>query len=262
MKVASLSFLLLVWSTLTPGVSGQEAVLSLPGLPGLSPPPAVTKTSAVEEEDDNRAVRKSLEKRISVHFEDITFKDAMKQLAGQLEVTVLLDPEGMEEAGVTPDQLVALQLPPARARNVLKLLLEPLHLTIVVRNGVLMVTSEEKAGEMLETRVYNVRDLVEVNAKASVRSGAMFPVPEGMKVVFGGSRSGVEQDFDTLIDLITSTVQPDSWTDNGGSGSISGFPRGGLLVVSQTDDFHEELQQLLDMLRSAADKPGVTLPQR
>lgn len=40
---------------------------------------------------------------------------------------------------------------------------------------------------------------------------------------------GVIADFDTLIDLITSTIQPDTWTDNGGSGSISGFPTGVLV---------------------------------
>ena len=65
-----------------------------------------------------------------------------------------------------------------------------------------------------------------------------------------------------IVDVITSTIQPDTWTDNGGSGSISGFPRGSLLVVSQTDDIHEELQQLLNMLRAAPDKVGVTLPRR
>lgn len=40
---------------------------------------------------------------------------------------------------------------------------------------------------------------------------------------------GVIADFDTLIDLITSTIAPDSWTDNGGSGSINGFPTGVLV---------------------------------
>jgi hypothetical protein len=40
---------------------------------------------------------------------------------------------------------------------------------------------------------------------------------------------GVIADFDTLIDLITSTIAPDTWTDNGGSGSISGFPTGVLV---------------------------------
>jgi len=40
---------------------------------------------------------------------------------------------------------------------------------------------------------------------------------------------GVIADFDTLIDLITSTIEPDSWIDNGGQGSIEGFPTGVLV---------------------------------
>ncbi|MEZ6115592.1 MAG: hypothetical protein R3C28_03330 [Pirellulaceae bacterium] len=38
---------------------------------------------------------------------------------------------------------------------------------------------------------------------------------------------GAQQaDFDTLIELITSTVDPDSWDEFGGEGSIQGFPGG------------------------------------
>ncbi|MFT5525728.1 MAG: hypothetical protein ACI9HK_003698 [Pirellulaceae bacterium] len=40
---------------------------------------------------------------------------------------------------------------------------------------------------------------------------------------------GAQADFDTLIDLIKSTVQPGSWDDAGGPGAIDGFP-GGVLV--------------------------------
>jgi hypothetical protein len=40
---------------------------------------------------------------------------------------------------------------------------------------------------------------------------------------------GVVADFDTLIDLVTATVSPDSWLDNGGKGTISGFPTGVLV---------------------------------
>jgi hypothetical protein len=40
---------------------------------------------------------------------------------------------------------------------------------------------------------------------------------------------GPQADFDTLIDLIKSTVQPGSWDDAGGPGAIDGFP-GGVLV--------------------------------
>ncbi len=42
----------------------------------------------------------------------------------------------------------------------------------------------------------------------------------------GARGGGVEPDFDSLIDLIISTVRPSTWEDAGGSGSISPFPTG------------------------------------
>lgn len=69
----------------------------------------------------------------------------------------------------------------------------------------------------------------------------------------GGLGGGVVADFDTLIDLVTSTISPDSWTDNGGQGSISGFPTNLSLVVSQTQDIHADIADLLQQLRRLQD---------
>src|SRR5438876_1583753 len=47
-----------------------------------------------------------------------------------------------------------------------------------------------------------------------------------------GARGGAAMaDFDSLIELITSTVKPDSWDDVGGPGAIDSF-RGGVYVDS------------------------------
>ncbi len=43
---------------------------------------------------------------------------------------------------------------------------------------------------------------------------------------WGGRGGGVEADFDSLIDLITSTVKPQTWEEVGGPGSIAPFPTG------------------------------------
>ena len=42
----------------------------------------------------------------------------------------------------------------------------------------------------------------------------------------GGRGGGAGADFDSLIDLITSTIQPTTWDDVGGPGSIAPFPTG------------------------------------
>ncbi|MGE0758536.1 MAG: hypothetical protein AB7O38_16030 [Pirellulaceae bacterium] len=60
-------------------------------------------------------------------------------------------------------------------------------------------------------------------------------------------------DFDTLIDLIQQTIAPDSWVDAGGTGAIESFPTNLSLVISQTQDVHEDIADLLDQLRRLQD---------
>jgi hypothetical protein len=62
----------------------------------------------------------------------------------------------------------------------------------------------------------------------SARTGAVESIRRQPLVprVGGG---GVMADFDTLIDLIETTIAPDSWIDAGGTGSVSGFPTGVLV---------------------------------
>src|SRR6185436_13888036 len=60
-------------------------------------------------------------------------------------------------------------------------------------------------------------------------------------------------DFDTLIDLIQQTIAPDSWADAGGSGAIESFPTNLSLVISQTQDVHDQIADLLEQLRRLQD---------
>ncbi|MCH7528879.1 MAG: hypothetical protein IH972_04945 [Candidatus Marinimicrobia bacterium] len=48
----------------------------------------------------------------------------------------------------------------------------------------------------------------------------------GSKPIGSGRGGGVQADFDALIDLITSTIAPDSWDEAGGPGTISEFATG------------------------------------
>lgn len=69
----------------------------------------------------------------------------------------------------------------------------------------------------------------------------------------GGAGSGTSADFDNLIDLITQTVSPTSWDHNGGKGNIAASPTNLSLVVSQTQEVHEEIVDLLEQLRRMQD---------
>ena len=65
-----------------------------------------------------------------------------------------------------------------------------------------------------------------------------------------------------LLKIITTTIEPDSWDAVGGAGSIVEYQ--GALIVSQTQDVHRQLQQLLDDLRKVAKAkrgPATARPQ-
>jgi general secretion pathway protein D len=57
-----------------------------------------------------------------------------------------------------------------------------------------------------------------------------------------------------LINLITSTVDPNSWAAQGGPGTIDYFPLGMTLVINQTLDIQEQIADLLAALRRLQDQ--------
>jgi len=69
----------------------------------------------------------------------------------------------------------------------------------------------------------------------------------------GGAGGGVMADFDSLITLITTTVQPDTWEDVGGPGTVAEFETNLSLVIRQTEEVHEEIVDLLEQLRRMQD---------
>ena len=52
-----------------------------------------------------------------------------------------------------------------------------------------------------------------------------------------------------LINLIVTTIAPDSWKQNGGKGSISFYARNPALVIRQTSEVHGDMTDLLRALR-------------
>jgi hypothetical protein len=72
-----------------------------------------------------------------------------------------------------------------------------------------------------------------------------------------GSFGGSEADFDPLIDLITSTVAPQTWSEMGGPGTISPFPEG--VLIDPQGVLRPKLKTdhsfTLTMLREASHEP-------
>ena len=69
----------------------------------------------------------------------------------------------------------------------------------------------------------------------------------------GGLGGGAQADFDSLIELITGTLSPTSWDSAGGTGTIQPFEPNLSLVVTQTQEVHEQIKYLLEQLRRLQD---------
>lgn len=81
--------------------------------------------------------------------------------------------------------------------------------------------------------------------------------PGGLGGGMGGMGTGEaeprtehEKHADSLINLITTNVEPQTWDEVGGPGTISEYH--GLIVVTQTAQIHKKVERVLDMLREAA----------
>jgi len=108
------------------------------------------------------------------------------------------------------------------------------ELAYIIENEVLLITTEQEEERRLEVRVYRVDDL-------SVAKPWPYP------------GATAYADFNSLIDLIVSSVEHDSWMENGtGEGEIRSHGDG-LIVITQTRRVHDQINQLLaDMRRNLA----------
>ena len=59
---------------------------------------------------------------------------------------------------------------------------------------------------------------------------------------------------DDLVAVLTTTVTPETWEDVGGPGGVEEY--NGLLVVSQTNENHEKVEKLLNVMYSASGLEG------
>jgi hypothetical protein len=189
--------------------------------------------SAREKQSDTPAVgtaayvQKALGKPVDLKLMDASLEAVVKELGKQVSLTIHIDDRALEEVGMDASDLkISKALNGLSLRSVLRNVLRELDLTYMYYEGVLMITTPEMAEGNLVTTIYEVVDLIGTDESR----------PE-------------EFDYDTLIELITTTVHPESWDEVGGPGSISGYR--GALVLSQTVEVHEDIAQLLAAARKA-----------
>ena len=171
-------------------------------------------------------------KIVSLEWNDITLAEAAKQLQSLVGVTVAIDQPAMSDAGASETTKISCALRDLPLRNARNARAWALDLVCIPKDEVLLITTPERAGTEQVVRVYDVLDLVKPTKAANAD----------------------QLDYDSLIDLIITTVQPTTWDEVGGPSSMAGGVGFGCLTIRQTEDVHEQIAHLLTALRQARDE--------
>ncbi len=207
-------------------------------------PKQAVMVSPLEVADMNRAA-KTLKKRIDV--EKLSGETSVGELAEAVSkaigVPVAFDAVALDELSIGADMPLEFELSGSlEAGALLRYALNKINpeLDVLVEPGRLLITTRERVSENPVIKVYDVADLT-------------------IRCV--GNRGNLASDFESLIEPITTTLEPDSWEEAGGYGRIVDFGADGIrsIIVSTTWQQHEQVANLLAALRNQQ-RASVSLP--
>jgi hypothetical protein len=170
-----------------------------------------------------KALLDALKAPITVDFNNDTFSSVIEYLQKVTGQTILVDKQALEEANISYDTPVTLRLPKVSTRTALKRLLADLGLTYVIKEEAIQVTTPARAKEMMVTRVYYIGDLIAV-------TDPFLPAPL--------NDLQAAQSIATIIQTVQSQVDPQSWSVNGGNGSIVYDPVRMSLIIKNSAEMH------------------------
>jgi type II secretory pathway component GspD/PulD (secretin)/tetratricopeptide (TPR) repeat protein len=239
--------------------------------------------------DKVRQIESKLQAPISLDFKETSLRQVLDDLRDWTGINIVPDEPALLEENIKLDSPISMKLEQVSLKSALNLVLHQVHLTYVVKDEVLQVTTEAHARGKLVVQNYNVADLVIPVQNAVVggpsllqqavdqgqvntmRTNNVAPwlspnsLPGGSNV--GGSSAPNGQPTpqvtkqapsqtmeDLLIKLITNTIAPQSWASMGGPGTIEYYPLGLALVINQTPDIQEQIADLLAALRRLQDQ--------
>lgn len=164
-----------------------------------------------------RTILRALDATLSVSFKNSRFEDVIDYLQTVTGLPTVVHKIALDEVGVSYDTPVTLRVKGVTVRTLLRKILGDLGLAYVIRDEAVQVVTVQQAREQQVVRVHYIGDLL-----------------------FGGELARHIQAAQ-LINVITSTVEPQSWQVNGGTGKIFYDDLRRSLVIKQS----AELQPVL-----------------
>ncbi|MFN3188893.1 MAG: hypothetical protein ACE361_00085 [Aureliella sp.] len=172
------------------------------------------KDAAREAEDRLLAIFNT---KVEADYAGIPLQQIMSGFADDLNIPIWINTGELDLLGVDPQTPISLSLPNTSFKSVLRLMLEPLELTFVVRNEVMEITSKDSANIAPSVAYYDLAWVLERR-----------------------------EDTSSLLVAITNTIDPDCWVENGGASSLHAVGR--VLIVSASRSTQEKIRTMLKTL--------------
>jgi type II secretory pathway component GspD/PulD (secretin)/tetratricopeptide (TPR) repeat protein len=249
--------------------------------------------------EKEKLIERQLASPINISFDNTPLRQVLDELRDVHGINIDRDEQAMQQNGISIDSPISIKLNQISLKSALNLILHKVRMTYVIRDEVLMITTEENAKGKLKTVNYPVADLVipvenygdlhtQSNVPTPVNGTSTYTPPTpitGPNTMSGGTAVGAptggsmlsttpsslssspstngtsvskrgasNTTEEHLIKLITSTIEPKSWGDAGGPGNIEYFPLTMSLIINQTPDIQEQIQDLLASLRRLQDQ--------
>ena len=241
--------------------------------------------------DQERRALNSLNQRITIEAVDLPLKDVLTDITHLTQREILIDIGALADDGISPDQNVSLNIGELTVLQAFHFLLKPLDLTWVANDGIIEITTSNRASQRLVTRVYDVRNLCKwldplTRDLASPRpeghrrrdvsrgthtggmgGGGLFSLPANSTLssiigqVSDAAPAAAEQgaisiigsvSVEELLSNLISNLRTLKWLDQDGEGGTVQAGRG-CLIVSQTYEGQLEIAGLLQALESMVD---------
>jgi len=196
----------------------------------------------------------ALEEPVSFDFCGERFPVAVRCLAEQTGVNIVLDPKASPEC-----ERVVLKVSQMKLRSALNWLVGLAGLAYVIRDQAIFISTRDQAQEELVLGIYDVTDLI---SPAPYYSYFQWPVDNGYGFTSEGEfsypdRDAVDilDDADDWADLIMDTVSPSNWEWTGWSQEDEQTPTVGFsqgqLNIKATPTLHRQIEEILSAYRGA-----------
>jgi hypothetical protein len=185
------------------------------------------RTNEVKLTAKEKALIEALDKPVTLSLKDQPLDYVLQELSTQMGQELVIDTRSVADLMVDLKKPTSLESRALSARTVLRQALGSQGLTFVVKDQTIQVVTVERARDMLVTRVYYLGDLVQ-----GVGPFGGAALTWGPLVDYQQTMANVK----LIMDSVQSSVDPLSWKDKGGPGTITfHFPSMSLIVRASSE---------------------------